>query len=229
MTVSTDLLDRARAWAADDPDATTRAEVEALVAAATADPDGPEARDLADRFAGTLEFGTAGLRGALGGGPNRMNRAVVIRAAAGLAAYLKDNGAGPDAAVVIGFDARHYSDVFAQDTAAVMRGAGLRALLLPRPLPTPVLAYAIRKLGCVAGVMVTASHNPPMDNGIKVYDGTGAQIVPPADHDIADAIADVGPVLALPMGEYEEGDVLGAYLEAAAARVPAGPRDVTLV
>ena len=233
MTVSTDLLDRARAWAADDPDATTRAEVEALVAAATADPDGPEARDLADRFAGTLEFGTAGLRGALGGGPNRMNRAVVIRAAAGLAAYLKDNGAGPDAAVVIGFDARHYSDVFAQDTAAVMRGAGLRALLLPRPLPTPVLAYAIRKLGCVAGVMVTASHNPPQDNGYKVYLGDGSQIVPPADAGIAERIAAVTAVADVPRGDGWEvlgDDLVDVYLDDVAALVaPGGPRDITTV
>ena len=244
MTVSTDLLDRARAWAADDPDATTRAEVEALVAAATADPDGPEARDLADRFAGTLEFGTAGLRGALGGGPNRMNRAVVIRAAAGLAAYLKDNGAGPDAAVVIGFDARHYSDVFAQDTAAVMRGAGLRALLLPRPLPTPVLAYAIRKLGCVAGVMVTASHNPPQDNGYKVYlgrhavpeNGNGAQIVTPYDASIAARINAVGPLESITLA-HSGWTVLDASIAAdyeratAALAMPGGfpARDLSIV
>jgi phosphomannomutase len=196
MTATTDhtgLLDRARAWAGEDPDPDTRGELERLITAAGADPSGDAAADLADRFAGRLEFGTAGLRGALGAGPNRMNRIVVARAAAGLAAYLRENGAGPEDAVVVGYDARHNSDVFARDTAEVMAGAGLRALVLPRALPTPVLAYAIREIGCVAGVMVTASHNPPQDNGYKVYLGDGSQIVPPADEQISAHIGAVGP------------------------------------
>ncbi len=184
-----DLLDRARAWAAEDPDDQTRAELVSLVAAVEADPAGEAALDLADRFAGTLEFGTAGLRGALGAGPNRMNRVVVLRAAAGLAAYLSAEGARSGSPVVIGYDARHNSDVFARDTAEVMTGAGFSALVLPRPLPTPILAFAIRELGCAAGVMVTASHNPPQDNGYKVYLGDGTQIVPPADSAIARSIA----------------------------------------
>jgi len=134
-----------------------------------------------------LQFGTAGLRGKLGPGPNRMNRVVVMQAAAGLAAYLNQQHPH-EASIVIGYDARHNSDVFAADTAAIMQGAGINALVLPRPLPTPVLAFAIKHLGASAGVMVTASHNPPQDNGYKVYLGDGCQIVPPADADIAKEI-----------------------------------------
>lgn len=178
-----DLIARASAWLAEDPDSETRDELGKLIEAKDVD-------ELAARFSGTLEFGTAGLRGELGAGPMRMNRAVVIRAAAGLAAYLRAKGQG-DGLVVIGYDARYKSVDFARDTAAVMVGAGLRAAVLPRPLPTPVLAFAIRKLGAVAGVEVTASHNPPRDNGYKVYLGDGSQIVPPADAEIAAEIAAV--------------------------------------
>ena len=226
------LTDRARAWAAEDPDERTRAELEALVRAVEADPDGAAAADLADRFDGRLEFGTAGLRGALGAGPNRMNRVVVIRAAAGLAAYLVRHGhAG--GTVVVGYDARHGSDVFAEDTAAVMVGAGLNAVLLPRPLPTPVLAYAIRSLGCVAGVMVTASHNPHQDNGYKVFLGDGSQIVPPADEEISAEIDAVGPLdgVRREAGWTRLGDeVVEAYLADVGGLVdPDGPRDLVTV
>jgi phosphomannomutase len=220
-----ELIERARAWAAQDPDPVTRAELEALLEQGAS----PE---LADRFDGTLEFGTAGLRGELGAGPNRMNRVVVSRAAAGLAAYLKHQGAGSDAAVVVGYDARHNSDVFARDTAEVMTGAGLRALVLPRPLPTPVLAFAIRELGCVAGVMVTASHNPPRDNGYKVYLGDGSQIVPPADAQIAAEIEAVGPVTDIARGDGWTvlGDsIVDAYLDTVAGLAGDGPRDLRLV
>jgi phosphomannomutase len=224
-----ELLERARAWAAEDPDDVTRAELQAIVADVEG---GGDPADLADRFAGTLEFGTAGLRGALGAGPNRMNRVVVTRAAAGLAAYLLDHGASRSSSVVIGYDARHNSDVFARDTAEVMTGAGLRALLLPRPLPTPILAFAIRELGCVAGVMVTASHNPPQDNGYKVYLGDGSQIVPPADSEIAERIAAVGALADIPRGEPGEvltEDVVDRYLDTVAGLAGDGPRDLTLV
>ena len=198
---SDDLVERARAWAAEDPDPVTAAELEQLIAT-------DDRAELEDRFDGTLEFGTAGLRGALGAGPRRMNRVVVLRAAAGLAAYLHRAGAATDgAAVVIGYDARHNSDIFARDTAEVMTGAGIRAFVLPRPLPTPLLAYAIGDLGCIAGVMVTASHNPPQDNGYKVYLGDGSQIVPPADADIAACIAEVGALADIPRGGA--GEVLG--------------------
>jgi phosphomannomutase len=223
------LIARARAWAAEDPDPETRAELERVIEQAGGSGDGG---DLADRFDGTLEFGTAGLRGELGAGSNRMNRVVVIRAAAGLAAYLRDQGAPREASVVIGYDARHNSDVFARDTAEVMAGAGLKALLLPRPLPTPLLAFAIRELGCVAGVMVTASHNPPRDNGYKVYLGDGSQIVPPADGEIAARIAAVGPLADVPRGAgwkvLDEG-IVDSYLDTVASLAGDGPRDLRLV
>ncbi|WP_431993815.1 phospho-sugar mutase [Streptomyces albogriseolus] len=207
------LIAQAQAWLAEDPDPDTREELARLI------DDGNHA-ELAARFAGTLQFGTAGLRGELGAGPLRMNRSVVIRAAAGLAAYLKKQGTphGDDTAglVVIGYDARHKSQTFAEDTAAVMTGAGLRAAVLPRPLPTPVLAFAVRHLGAVAGVEVTASHNPPRDNGYKVYLGDGSQIVPPADAEIAaeiDAVASLTTVPRPTTGwETLDDTVLEAYL-----------------
>lgn len=203
-----DLTTRARTWLAEDPDPETRSELAALL-------DADDVTELTARFSGTLQFGTAGLRGELGAGPMRMNRAVVIRAAAGLAAYLKRQG-HTGGLVVIGYDARHKSADFARDTAAVMTGAGLRAAALPRPLPTPVLAFAIRHLGAVAGVEVTASHNPPRDNGYKVYLGDGSQIVPPADAEIAAEIAAVGSLNAVPRPdagwETLDDSVLDAYL-----------------
>ncbi|SFC74330.1 phosphomannomutase [Nocardioides terrae] len=219
----TDVLSQARAWLAEDPDPQTRSELAALI-------DANALTELEDRFSGTLEFGTAGLRGALGAGPNRMNRVVVIRAAAGLAAYLRDTGAsGP---VVIGFDARHNSDVFARDTAEVMTGAGIPALVMPRPLPTPVLAFAIRELGCAAGVMVTASHNPPQDNGYKVYLGDGSQIVPPADAGIAERIAAVGSLSEVPLGDggtVLDDSIVSSYTTAVLGVARGGPRDLDIV
>ncbi len=241
-----ELIERAEAWLADDPDPATRAELGAILdAARSADPDratGASA-DLADRFSGMLEFGTAGLRGPLGAGPHRMNRAVVIRTCAGLASYLIERlPAGRTPRVVVGFDARHNSDVFAADTCAVLAGAGIEAMVLPRPLPTPVLAFAVRHLGCEAGVMVTASHNPPQDNGYKVYlggdltppEGNGVQIVPPVDAEIAAAISAIPSVASVhrPTDGWNTlgDDLLETYLDAAAAVVaPDGPRDLSVV
>ncbi|MXM67167.1 phospho-sugar mutase [Streptomyces sp. HUCO-GS316] len=221
-----ELIAQANAWLAEDPDAETRDELAKLIAAG-------DLTELAARFSGTLQFGTAGLRGELGAGPMRMNRSVVIRAAAGLAAYLRTGG-HTGGLVVIGYDARHKSADFARDTAAVMTGAGLRAVVLPRPLPTPVLAFAIRHLGAVAGVEVTASHNPPRDNGYKVYLGDGSQIVPPADAEIAaeiDAIASLDDV-PRPENGWETLDdaVLDAYLARTDAVLAAGsPRTARTV
>jgi phosphomannomutase len=230
MTSRTDLLETARAWVAEDPDPQTRSELEAIIAEVEG---GGDPADLADRFDGTLEFGTAGLRGALGAGSNRMNRVVVTRAAAGLAAYLLERGADEHGgSVVIGYDARHNSDAFARDTAEVMTGAGFTAHLMPRPLPTPILAYAIRELGCAAGVMVTASHNPPQDNGYKVYLGDGTQIVPPADSDIAAQIAGVGPVSDIPRGDpgtVLREDIVNRYLDTVAELAEDGPRELSMV
>lgn len=217
------LHEQVRDWIAQDPDPVTRAELEDLLAAGADD-------DLAERFSGTLEFGTAGLRAEVAAGPMRMNRVVVSRAAAGLAEYLLAENDSPS--VVIGYDGRINSDVFARDTAEVMAGAGIRALLLPGPLPTPVLAFAIGHLGTSAGVMVTASHNPPRDNGYKVYLGDTSQIVSPVDQQIAARITAVGRVDELPRSDdwTELGDeVRAAYAEAVVAGVPQPKASVSAV
>ena len=222
------LLDTARAWLAEDPDPVTTAELSALIERAEAG-DIDAADELADAFDGTLQFGTAGLRGRLGPGSNRMNRVVVARAAAGMAAYLVANGGK---AVVIGYDARRNSDVFARDTAAIMSGAGIRAMVLPSALPTPVLAFAIRELGCDAGVMVTASHNPPDDNGYKVYLGDGSQIVSPADAEISACIAAAGSLASIPQSEdfqTLDGAVLDSYVARAVSLLGDGAREVSAV
>jgi len=233
--VTGDLLALAHRWLAADPDPDTRTELAAVIGAAERGDTSARA-DLADRFAGRLQFGTAGLRGALGAGPNRMNRVVVSQAAAGLIAYLLavDPGGDPTPRVVVGYDARHSSDVLARDTCEIVQGSGGKALLLPEPLPTPVLAYAIRTLGCAAGVMVTASHNPPQDNGYKVYLGDGSQIVPPVDAEIAAAIdaASAGDLSDLPRdaGYVRLGDeVRTAYVDSVLGTVEPGPRELRLV
>jgi phosphomannomutase len=193
----------AEAWLAEDPDPSTAAELRALLDAHDRG-DEVAQRDLADRFSGTLEFGTAGLRGLLGAGPQRMNRVLVRKVTAGLGAYLLAHVPAAGArGVVIGHDARHNSRVFAEDTARVLGGAGLRVYLAHRPWPTPTTAWAVVARGACAGVMVTASHNPPAYNGYKVYWGNGAQIIPPHDAGIAAAIARVGRSDELPLPELD--------------------------
>ena len=234
MTPGGTLFATARAWLAEDPDPATVAELSQLLAKAESG-EQDALTELADAFDGTLQFGTAGLRGRLGPGSNRMNRVVVARAAAGLAAYLIKAGRNsPEGRlrVVVGYDARRNSDVFARDTARIMAGAGIIAMVLPKALPTPVLAFAIRELDCAAGVMVTASHNPPDDNGYKVYLGDGSQIVPPADSEISACIAAVGPLGSIAQsGDYRtlDGAVLDAYVARAVSLLGDGPREVSAV
>jgi phosphomannomutase len=193
------LGEKARAFLAEDPDPETRAELEQIVARADTG-DAAAQADLQDRFSAPLAFGTAGLRGKVEAGLARMNRVVVMRASHGLGAYLLATAA-LDAArrgVVVGFDGRFSSRQFAEDTAAVLGGLGIPVHLFPDPVPTPLCAFAVTRLGAAAGVMVTASHNPPADNGYKVYAANGAQIIPPTDEAIAARIAQAPPVSELP-------------------------------
>lgn len=218
-----------REWIAHDPDPQTAAELASLLEVAEAG-DGQAGAELASAFSGPLTFGTAGLRGRMGAGQTRMNRAVVRRAAAGLVAYLQEK-VGDDALLVVGYDARYHSADFAADTAAIATAAGIRAQIMPRALPTPLLAYAVRKLGADAGVMVTASHNPAADNGYKVYlggrcadeAGKGVQLVPPADGEIAALIAAAPPADEIPLADgYETIDeaLIDAYIDKTAALIP---------
>jgi phosphomannomutase len=225
------LYRAARAWVASDPDPSTRAELAALV-------EGGDTAAIRERFENPLSFGTAGLRGAIGAGPARMNRLAVRKTTAGLARWVLDQGAAAArAGIVVGRDARHGSADFARDVVDVASGAGLRVRVLPRPLPTPITAFAVKHLQATAGVMITASHNPAADNGYKVYASDGAQVIPPDDALIAKAAEevplDVAGTVRLPVGEGEvvdEAELLDAYRRKVFAFLdPVGPRRLTIV
>jgi phosphomannomutase len=256
VTTEAELQTAVEAWIADDPDEGDRGELRALLArawpAGVARPGAeagagasveaggdPEAiAELRDRFADRLHFGTAGLRGVVAAGPNRMNRAVVRAATAAVAGWLAGagvvggTGSAGGSSVVVGCDARHRSAEFAEEAAGVLAGAGISVHMLPQPCPTPLLAFAVRHLGMAAGVMITASHNPAADNGYKLYLSDGAQVIPPADAEIEKRIAGLGPLAQIPVAAAgsplitRHGDeIAGAYLAAivAASGHSAGP------
>jgi phosphomannomutase len=221
------LRPQVEAWLAADPDPVTRAELTDLLSAG-------DVAELMDRFAHPLQFGTAGLRGALGAGPARMNRAVVRRTTAGVARWVIGRGpAAVAAGVVVGRDARHGSAAFADDVVDVLVCFGVAVHVLSRPLPTPITAFAVRQLGAAAGVVVTASHNPAADNGYKVYAGDGAQIIPPDDADIAAAAAaGMAPSDSGQRGSQSlvDDEMLAAYSDAVLAMIdPGGPRALRAV
>jgi len=216
MSLDQSLVAEVAQWIALDPSPTDAALLQKWL------DDGNEI-DLRRCFNGFLQFGTAGLRGPIGPGPSCMNRAVVHRAAAGIAAYMKARGLTK---VVIGRDARYGSEDFTQESAEVFAGAGMEVFVLPRPMATPVLAYATTALGADVGIMVTASHNPPQDNGYKVYLGgvvdgvryAGSQIVPPADIQIAAEIAKINHLATKKTGwTVLNDDVFNKYVAATAA------------
>ncbi len=200
-----ELRRAAQRWMAEDPDPETKAELGELLAR------GDEAA-IAERFGTTLEFGTAGLRGLMGAGPNRMNRAVVLRTSAALARHLKATVAGAaELGVIVGYDGRRGSRVFARDVARALAGEGVKARVFGQEVPTPVVAFAVKRLGAAAGVVVTASHNPPEYNGYKVYWDHGAQIVPPVDGGIAAEIAAITSLAEVKLVEEEEARAKGLW------------------
>jgi phosphomannomutase len=223
VSIDSELSNQVQSWIAQDPDQVTKDQLTELLQAAQTDH--LALLELQDAFSAPLEFGTAGLRGALGAGPNRMNRVSVLRAASGLAQFLVQQGfAGQK--VVIGFDARYNSEVFAKDTALVMSGAGLQPIVFSHVVPTPVLAFAIRHQDACAGVMVTASHNPPQDNGYKVYLGDGRQIASPVDEEIGTLIKSVSDVREITQGEtgnVVNDDVLNSYVSLTSQIIISGP------
>ncbi|WP_329071446.1 phospho-sugar mutase [Amycolatopsis sp. NBC_01480] len=225
--LTTELRDATYRWIADDPDHATSDELQRILARALGQEPGA-AEELADRMAGPLEFGTAGLRGPVRAGPNGMNVAVVTRTTAGVADWLVAHGhAG--GVVVVGRDARHGSEAFATAAAEVLTAAGFAVKVLPEPLPTPLLAYSVKHYGAVAGIQITASHNPPADNGYKLYDGTGGQIVPPSDGEIERAIHAVPAAVSVPrQSGAEVVDPRAAYLAEVAALPHGSARDIRI-
>ena len=228
MGLPSELRDRAFRWMADDPDPDTKLELQRVVASAMGGVPGA-VEDLSDRMNGTLTFGTAGLRGPVRAGSNGMNRAVVLRATAGVAAWLRHKGHS-GGTVVVGRDARHGSADFAAAAAEVLVAAGFSVRTLPSPLPTPVTAFLVRSLGAVAGIQITASHNPPADNGYKVYTDDGAQIVPPDDRLIEAGIRDAPPARLVPaaQGAVPVDDISG-YLSRVAGLPRGTARDLRVV
>jgi phosphomannomutase len=215
------VYDDVAAWIADDPDPGDRAELAGLL-------ERGELSELRDRFAGRLRFGTAGLRGPMAAGPNRMNRAVVRAATAAVAGWLADSGASP--LVVVGCDARHRSREFAEEVVRVLAGAGTGVHVLPLPCPTPLLAFAVRHLSASAGVMITASHNPAADNGYKLYLSDGAQVIPPVDAEIEERMSGLGPLSAIaiagldsPLITWHGDEIAEAYLDAVVRPFPVPP------
>lgn len=229
-TLPADLINAALAWVAADPCRSDRHELKALLSGAMSGDDGAGAA-LRARMGEPLRFGTAGIRGPLQAGPAGMNLAVVRRTSAGIASYLRRCGAA-DGLVVVGYDGRHRSAEFARDAAGVLAAAGFRVLLAPRELPTPVTAFATRELDAVAALQVTASHNPAVDNGLKVYLAGGSQLVPPADAEIEAAIDAVGPAIMVPADgavlPWPE-DLVPAYRDAVAALPRGSARDLSIV
>lgn len=210
--ISDELIEKVKFWVADDPDETTAELAHQTLEKANAG-DAAALKNLETWFGPFIQFGTAGLRGPIAPGPASMNRAVVCRAAAGFITYLKQHNAKK---IVVGYDARHKSLDFALDTIAIASGAGIEAILLPRALPTPILAFAIKYFQADGAVMVTASHNPAADNGYKVFLGNGCQIVPPTDLEISNLISKVENVKDIPLGDSwytSDDDVITAYLK----------------
>jgi phosphomannomutase len=230
MSLNSQLRDRAFRWIADDPDPASQQELQQVVAAAMGGRPGA-VEELDDRMNGTLSFGTAGLRGPVRAGSNGMNRAVVVKATAGVAAWLRHKG-NVGGTVVVGRDARHGSADFAEAAAGVLTAAGFTVHTLPGPLPTPITAFLVRDLGALAGIQITASHNPPADNGYKVYTADGAQIVPPDDRLIEAGIRDAPAARSVPTapGALPVSDAqVDAYLARAAALPRGTARDLRVV
>jgi phosphomannomutase len=222
VRLTSELRDRAYRWIADDVDPAARTELQKVLAQAMGGSEAAVA-ELADRMSGPLTFGTAGLRGPVRAGPNGMNRAVVIRTTAGVVAWLVHKG-HTSGTVVVGRDARTGSAEFFRDVVGVLTAAGFQVCPLDGPLPTPMTAFAVRHLGAIAGIQITASHNPPADNGYKLYDSSGTQIVPPDDRLIEAAIRDTPPPVSIPVAPVAPAtrqDVLDAYY-ARAATLPRG-------